>query len=116
MPAKIDAPRGNLDSVSDAAFSISNAGGAISANFDLTAMSGYPQYGAQRTQLWVDPAGSGTGTIVLLDENGITHTLIVASYLELRIPIVTIVDSGSGNVNAMFEWFDGPGGSTYWNN
>ena len=103
------APQCDTSSKSDALYYIDNVGGAISANFNLTTVTLRPFCAPQKTTLWVDSAAAA---IVLVDEDDITHTITVpaGAPLVLTRPFRQITDSGSGDVNVIFEWFD-PGAS-----
>lgn len=108
----IPAPRCNTNNKSDAAFYQANAAG-LSSDPDLRAMSGFPAWAAQKTSLWVDSAGAA---IALIDEDDTTLTLDIPPgvVVVLTRPIKSIDESASGDVNALFEWFD-PNGSPHWN-
>lgn len=108
----VAAPACDTSSKSDAMHYVDNAG-AASADLDLTTIATMPCWGAQKTTLWVD---SAQAAIVLQDEDGKQHTIQVAAGIPIVLtrPIVAIIDSGTGDVNALFEWFD-PNGSTDWN-
>ena len=109
----VAAPACDTSSKSDAMHYVDNAG-AASADLDLTTIATMPRWGAQKTTLWNDTAAPTA--IVLQDEDGKQHTLSVAPGIPIVLtrPIVAIIDSGTGDVNALFEWFD-PNGSTDWN-
>lgn len=106
------APPCDTSQKSDAWHYVDNAGGA-SADLDLTNMgAGYPRFPPQKTTLWVDSAGA---SIVLQDEDGHQVTLPIppGSPFVFSRPVSFIIDSGTGDVNALFEWFD-PVGSNDW--
>ncbi len=106
------APRCDTGDKSDAMYHIDNVGTAISGNLDMTAISGKPKWSPQKTTLWVD---STPAAIVLVDEGGTSFTITVpAGPVVITRPIKQITDSGTGDVNAIFEWFD-PHGLTDWN-
>lgn len=109
------APRCDSTDRADAMHHIDNVGGAISANLNLTTISGKPQFGPQKTTLWVDAAGADSA-IVLVDEDAVSFTITIAPgmVIVLNRPFKQVTDSGTGDVNAIFEWFD-PQGSTDWN-
>lgn len=106
------APRCDTNNKSDAMFYQANVAG-LGADPDLTRMSGYPKWAPQKTTLWVDSAGAA---IALIDEDDVTHTIDVppGTTIVLTRPIKSIDESASGDVNALFEWFD-PQGSPDWN-
>ena len=112
----VPAPRCNLSRASDAMHVITDVGASISADLNLTTIAGKPKWGPQRTTLWNDTAAAVN--VVLVDENSITHTISVpvagSCPLVLTRPFKTLVDTGSGDVNVCFEWFD-KGGSLDWN-
>lgn len=110
----IPAPRCPIDRASDAMHHLNNVGSAISADLNLRAISGKPKWGPQKTTIWADAADQA---IVLIDEKDVTHTITAPATgapLVLTRPFKTLVDSGTGDVNVVFEWFD-RGGSTEWN-
>ncbi len=108
----IPAPRCKTNDRSDAMHNIDNIGGALSADLNLRSISGKPKWGPQKTSLWVDATPAA---VVLIDEDNVTYTITVSTVpLVITRPMKTLVDSGSGDVNVCFEWFD-PQGSTEWN-
>lgn len=116
IPATTSVPADQVhtDSTSQCMHYIDNVGGAIAADFDLTTISGCPRWGAQKTTLWTDQATAQA--IVLQDEDDKQFTISVAPGIPIIFtrPIVGIIDSGTQDVNALFEWFD-PNGRTEWN-
>jgi hypothetical protein len=108
------APRCNTNNKSDAMHHLNNVGTAISANLNLTSISGKPRWAPQKTTIWADAADQ---TIVLIDEKDVTHTITAPSTgnpVVITRPMKTLVDSGSTDVNVIFDWFD-PNGSLEWN-
>jgi hypothetical protein len=87
---------------------------ALSADPDLTALSKKPKFGPQKTTL--TNAEAAAASIVLVDEDSITHTISVppGGVMVLTRPFISIDESASGNIDVVFEWFD-PAGSNDWN-
>lgn len=109
MAAK-PAPRADVWKKSDA-MQVYTDVSALSADPDLTALSGKPKWAPQKTTIWAAAAL----TIVLVDEDNVTHSILVSTVpIVITRPIKTIDESASGAVNVIFEWFD-PQGSTDWN-
>lgn len=106
------APRCDTTDKSDAMHVIKDIAGSIAANLDLTAISGKPKWGPQKTTLW----STALADIQLIDEKNVTHTIPVpVGGIVLTRPFITLIDSGAGAaINVAFEWFD-PCGSTEWN-
>lgn len=106
------APECNTSDKSDAWHYVDNAG-AASADLNLTTIATCPKWSPQKATFWVD---SALAVIVLVDEDGKSITLSVSVGVPLVFsrPIQKITDSGTGDVNALFEWFD-PNGSNDWN-
>lgn len=114
--ASVPAPRCNTQNKSDAMYVITDAGATVTANFNLTTIAGKPKWAPQKTTLWVDGATPADADIVLVDENNITHIITVPAgiVLVLARPFKQITETGTEDVNVIFEWFD-PGGSLDWN-
>lgn len=87
---------------------------ALNADPDLTALSGKPKFGPQKTTL--SNAEVGAASIVLVDEDSVTHTISVppGGVIVLNRPFISIDESASGNIDVVFEWYD-PHGSSDWN-
>ncbi len=103
LPAR-PAPECSTESKSDAWDVYTNMGGAISANLNLCAISGKPPWAPQKTTLWV---GSTPAAIVLVDEDGVSNTVTVGTGpIVITRPIKQVTDSGTGDVNVIFEWWD----------
>ena len=110
---KVPAPQCDTSAKSDAWHYVDDAGGTLAADLDLTAITTCPKWAPQKSTFWVD---SALAVIVVVDEDGKSVPLSVSAGVPLVFtrPIKTITDAGTGNVNALFEWFD-PNGSTDWN-
>ena len=85
---------------------------ALSADPDLAQQDTYPAWCPQKLTLTAATAL----TIVVIDEDDVTHSIIVpaASPLVITRPIRTIDESASGAVQVIAEWFD-PTGNNAWN-
>ena len=108
------APRADVWKKSDAMHHLNNAGTAISADLNLTTITAKPKWAPQKTTIWADAAAQ---TIALVDEDNVTHTITPPSTgnpIVITRPIKTLLESGTLDVNVIFEWFD-PQGSTEWN-
>lgn len=110
----VPAPRCDTGDKSDAMYVVTDVAGTLSANLDLTAISGKPQWAPQKATIWNDTAAPVA--FVAIDESGTTHTVSVPinAPIVLTRPFRTLVDSGAGDCNVIFEWFD-PCGSNAWN-
>jgi hypothetical protein len=108
----VPAPKCDTSEASCAMHYVDNAGGA-SADLDLTTIATCPKWAPQKTTLWVDTT---LAVIVLVDEDNKSHTISVSAGVPIVLtrPIRKITDTGTGDVNALFEWFD-PNGSNDWN-
>jgi hypothetical protein len=89
---------------------------SISANLNLTTISGKPRWAPQKTTLWVGGASPAEADIVLVDEKDVSFTITVpvGMTLVLTRPFKQLTDTGTEAVSVIFEWFD-HGGSTAWN-
>lgn len=97
------APQCDTDSKSDAIDHYDNIG-AINANLNLCQISGKPPWSPQKTTMWVD---STPAAVVLVDEDGVSLTITVGiGPTVITRPIKQVTDSGTGDVNVIFEWWD----------
>ena len=97
------APSCDTSGKSDAMHYLANAG-SISADLNLTTISGKYPFAPQKTTMWVD---STPAAIVLVDEDGTSFTITVGTGpVVISRPIKQLTDTGSGAVNVIFEWFD----------
>ena len=104
------APRCDTSENSVAMLVIANAG---AATVDLAQQDTYPAWSPQR--LTVTNGDVSSLNVVLIDEDGVTHTIAVpaAGVIVINRPIRTI-DTSSETAQVIAEWFD-PNGSNAWN-
>lgn len=110
MAVKFPAPRVNTQRFSDAIHRVASITG-LGADLDLTAVSGKPKCGARVTLI----GGAATADAVMTTEKGdaLTVSVPLNTVVEIRFPIIALVKSGSGAVQALIEWY--PGDSCDWN-
>jgi hypothetical protein len=109
----VAAPKPNLTRPSDAMHRVASVTG-MSADLDLTAISGLPRHAAQLLTLI---GGAATADVVMTPEKSsgganITISVPANTVVLVQHPIKALIKSGSGAVQVVAEWWN-PGND--WN-